>query len=231
MRVNKIRFFDFNAVNNIFLIGFFSVLLFLRPKSILFSIIVVFQAPVANMTFSLYREIGEYEKIEVKYLQLVGSLYFIFECLSSFVYGILCNYVKLKHLLLFINGVGTFVGFTYCLTFKNSFIFFLVQNFLSFSAGGYYPVKDCYLMKVFGKDIYIELSAFASFLVSIAINLITPVTYFVMSGYEDKETAYWILFVSFGAINLVGTILNFFLKETPIDKNEMYMEEEKEEKK
>ena len=86
-------------------------------------------------------------------------------------------------------------------------------------------------MKVFGKDIYIELSAFASFLVSIAINLITPVTYFVMSGYEDKETAYWILFVSFGAINLVGTILNFFLKETPIDKNEMYMEEEKEEKK
>ena len=36
MRVNKIRFFDFNAVNNIFLIGFFSVLLFLRPKSILF---------------------------------------------------------------------------------------------------------------------------------------------------------------------------------------------------
>ena len=200
-------------------------------RLILFIVILILQAPVSNMAFSVYREIGEYYKIDIKYLQLVGSLYFIFECLSSFVFGVLCDYFSLKNLFLFINIVGTIVGFTYCLTFQNGLIFFLVQNFLSFSAGGYYPVKDCYLMKVFGKDIYIELSAFASFLVSIAINLITPVTYFVMSGYEDKETAYWILFVSFGAINLVGTILNFFLKETPIDKNEMYMEEEKEEKK
>ena len=199
-------------------------------RLILFIVILIMQAPVSNMAFSVYREIGEYYKIDIKYLQLVGSLYFIFECLSSFVFGVLCDYFSLKNLFLFINIVGTIVGFTYCLTFKNGLIFFLVQNFLSFSAGGYYPVKDCYLMKVFGKDIYIELSAFASFLVSIAINLITPITYLVMSGLEDKEKAYWILFVSFGAINLVGTILNFFLKETPIDKSEMYMEEEREEK-
>ena len=186
-------------------------------RLILFSIIVILQAPVANMAFSLYREIGEYEKIDVKYLQLVGSLYFIFECLSSFVFGLLCDYVQLKNLLLFINGVGTFVGFTYCLTFKNSLIFFLVQNFLSFSAGGYYPVKDCFLMKVFGKDIYIELSGYVSFLVAFSVNLLTPITYFVISGLQKKELAYWILFVSFGALNLIGFILNFFLKETPID--------------
>ena len=181
------------------------------------------QAPVSNMAFSLYREIGEYNKVEPKYLQLVGSLYFIFECLSSFVFGLLCDYFRLKFLLLFINIVGTIVGFTYCLTFKNGLIFFFVQNFLSFSAGGYYPVKDCYLMKVFGKDIYIELSAFVSFLVSIAINLLTPITY-VITGFEDKNLGYWILFISFGVINLVGTFLNFFLSETPIDKKDMLMD-------
>ena len=186
-------------------------------RLILFSIIVILQAPVANMAFSLYREIGEYEKIDVKYLQLIGSLYFIFECLSSFVFGLLCDYVKLKYLLFFINGVGTFVGFIYCLTFKSSLIFFLVQNFLSFSAGGYYPVKDCFLMKVFGKDIYIELSGYVSFLVAFSVNLLTPITYFVISRLEKKELAYWILFVSFGTFNLIGLILNFFLKETPID--------------
>ena len=186
-------------------------------RLILFSVIVIFQAPVANMAFSLYREIGEYEKIDVKYLQLIGSLYFIFECLSSFVFGLLCDYVQLKTLLLFINGVGTFVGFIYCLTFKNSLIFFLVQNFLSFSAGGYYPVKDCFLMKVFGKDIYIELSGYVSFLVAFSVNLLTPVTYFIISGLQKKELAYWILFVSFGSLNLIGFILNLFLKETPID--------------
>ncbi len=196
-------------------------------RLILFIVIVILQAPVSNMAFTLYREIGEYYKIEPKYLQLVGSLYFIFECLSSFVFGVLCDYFSLKYLLFFINIVGTIVGFTYCLTFQNGLIFFLVQNFLSFSAGGYYPVKDCYLMKVFGKDIYIELSAFVSFLVSIAINLLTPITYFIMSGLENKELAYWILFVSFGVINLVGTILNFCLSETPIDKKELAFEEEK----
>lgn len=190
---------------------------FKSKRLLLFSAIVILQSPVSNMAFSLYREIGEYKKVNTKYLQLVGSLYFIFECLSSFIFGILCDYIQLKQLLYFINFVGTFVGFVYCLTFNNSLIFFLVQNFLSFSAGGYYPVKDCYLMKVFGKDIYIELSGYVSFLVAISINLLTPISYFVQSWFEDrKDTAYWILFLTFGSLNLIGLILNFFLKETPI---------------
>ena len=187
------------------------------------------EAPVSNMAFTLYREIGEYEKINVKYLQLIGSLYFIFECLSSFVFGLLSDCVKLKYLLLFINIVGTFVGFTYCFTFQNGLIFFLVQNFLSFSAGGYYPVKDCYLMKVFGKDIYIELSGYVSFLVAISVNLITPIAYFVQSELKEKgmaDAANWILFISFGVMNLIGLILNIFIQETPIifDDNEKDIE-------
>jgi hypothetical protein len=186
-------------------------------RLILFSAIVILQSPVASMTFSLYREIGEYEKIDIKYLQLIGSLYFIFECLSSFIFGLLCDYIKLKYLLLFINGVGTLVGFTYCFTFKSNLMFFLIQNLISFSAGGYYPIKDCFLMQVFGKDIYIELSGYVSFLVAVTVNLVTPITYLLLSGMENKELAYWLLFISFGALNLIAFILNFFLKETPID--------------
>ena len=208
-------------------VNILSVLKFaLKSKRlILFSAIVILQAPVSNMAFTLYREIGEYKKIELKYLQLVGSLYFIFECLSSFVFGILCDYIQLKYLLFFINAVGTIVGFVYCLTFKNGLVFFLVQNFLSFSAGGYYPVKDCYLMKVFGNDIYIELSGYVSFLVALTVNLLTPITYFVQSSLEEKEVGYWILFVSFGVLNLIGLILNIFIKETPLDFKEAYVED------
>ena len=169
-------------------------------RLILFILIAIMEAPTSNMAFTLYREIGEYEKINVKYLQLIGSLYFIFECLSSFVFG-----------------VGTTVGLTYHLTFENGLIFFLVQNFLSFSAGGYYPVKDCFLMQVFGKNIYIELSGIVSFAVALTVNIVTPITYYVISSYEEKEKAYLILFISFGSINLIGTILNCFLEETPID--------------
>ena len=71
-------------------------------------------------------------------------------------------------------------------------------------------------MKVFGKDIYIELSGYVSFLVAISVNLLTPITYFV-SGLKEKDMAYLILFISFGSLNLIGLILNFFIKETPID--------------
>ena len=93
-------------------------------RLILFTAIVVLQSPMGNMSFILYREIGEYKKINAKYLQLIGSSYFIFECLSSFIFGILCDYIKLKNLLFFINIVGTFIAYIYCLTFNNSLIFF-----------------------------------------------------------------------------------------------------------
>ena len=197
----------------------------------LFSAIVILQAPVANMSFTLYREIGEYKKIDTKYLQLISSYYFIFECLSSFIIGILCDYVKLKYLLIFINISGTVIGYIYCLTFKNSLIFFMVQTFISFSYGGYDSIKDCYLLKVYGKLIYIELSSFVSLLVAFSITILTPITFFILSLFEDKDKAYWVLFISFGTLNLIGLIMNCFIKETPISLNErVKLEKEKEKK-
>lgn len=34
-------------------------------RLMLFSLIIIFQAPLSNMAFCLYREIGEYEKIDI----------------------------------------------------------------------------------------------------------------------------------------------------------------------
>ena len=199
-------------------------------RLILFTAIVILQSPMANMSFTLYREIGEYKKINTKFLQLIGSSYFIFECLSSFIFGILCDFIKLKYLLFFINIIGTFIGYIYCLTFNNSFIFFFVQNFISFCYGGYYSVKDCFLMKVFGKDIYIELSSYVSLLVAFSVNLLTPATYFILSRLEDKDKAYWILFIFFGSLNFMGLILNFFIKEDPIYLKQIIREKKAEKK-
>ena len=38
--------------------------------------------------------------------------------------------------------------------------------------------------------------------------------------------AYWILFIFFGSLNLIGLILNIFLKEAPIEIKEALEEEE-----
>jgi len=192
-------------------------------RLIYFCIISILHFPVPAMVFSLYRGIGEYKKIDMNYLQLIGSVNFIFEGFSGFFFGILCDYVNLKYLLFFINGIDTLISLTYCLTFKNGFLFFFVTNFTSFSAGGYYPFKDCYLMKVFGTFIYIELNSYVSFLMTFIISLMSPIVYYIETELEVKDNAYWILFVTLGILNLIGTILGIFIDDSPFDyKKENY---------
>jgi hypothetical protein len=195
------------------------------PRLIIFISIVILQAPISNMAFTLYREIGEYKKIDQTYLQLVGSFYFIFEMLSSLVFGVLCDYIPIRYLLIFINGVGTMFGFVFCLTFKSGILFLLIQNLLSFSSGGYDPIRECFLMKVYGEDVYIELNGYVSFLEAVIFNLITPLTYFIESAIGNKDAAYWILFVSFGILNLIALILSFIIKDAPIDLKSNYFDD------
>ena len=182
-------------------------------RLILFCIISILEFPVPAMIFSLYRGIGEYKKIDMHYLQLIGSVNFIFEGLSGFIFGILCDYINLKYLLLFINGINTLISFTYCYTFDHGLIFFLVTNFISFSAGGYYPFKDCYLMKVFGTFIYIELSSYVSFLRTFIISFMSPIVYYIETKIEIKDNTYKILFISLAMLNLMGTILGLFIND------------------
>ena len=189
-------------------------------RLILFIIIIILQMPVGQMAFSLYREIGEYKKIDIKYLQLIGSFSFIFECLSSLVFGLLCDYVTIKTLLFYINGIGTFFGFIYCFSFKNSFAFFLVQILLSFSSGGYYPIKDFFLLKVFPQDIYIELNSYVSLIAAISVNIYNFLSYFILSLFDNKDNGFWILFISFGFLSLIGFILNCYTNEKEINLQE-----------
>lgn len=200
-------------------------------RLMIFCIISVLQFPVPAMIFSLFRGIGEYKKIDINYLQLIGPANFIFEGLSAFIFGILCDYVNLKYLLFFINGVDTLISFIYYYTFNNSFLFFFITSFTSFSAGGYYPFKDCYLMKVFGTFIYIELSSYVSFLKAFVVSIISPIAYYIETKIEVKEKAYWILFMSLGLMNLIGTIIGLFINDSPFnykkkfEKNKKYEDE------
>ena len=95
-----------------------------------------------------------------------------------------------------------------------------MQILLSFSSGGFYPVKDFFLLKVFPKEIYIELNSYVTLLVSIAINVFNSLSYFVLSLIHNKDTGFWILFISFGILNLIGFILNCFTNEAQINLRE-----------
>jgi hypothetical protein len=189
-------------------------------RLIIYAIISIFACQGPSMVFSLYRGIGEYYKISTGTLQNVGSYNFIFECLSGIVVGVLCDYVNLKFILLTLGLANTTLIYTYCLTFRNDNAFFWSTNLLSFFNGGIFPFNDCYLMKVFGTDIYIELIGYISFVTNLFVVALSPLAYLVESKLEVKDNAFWILFTVFGSFNLVSFVLSFFINAEPFNYDE-----------
>lgn len=188
-----------------------------------YNLISLSQSPVSDMIFAMYRGIGEDKEnhnINQTVLQLIGTLNFIIEFILSFVYGILCDYVNYKILLFSMNIIGTVVGFTYCLTFHNSFFFAFLTLLISVESAAYYSLRDYHLMKVFGTEIYTDLSGIVTFFTGIVVLILTFITYWVEEECQDKDLAYWIMFPIFGAINGAGVILGFFEKDDPFDYEE-----------
>ena len=189
-------------------------------RLILYTVILVLTAQGPAMIFTLYRGIGEYYKIEMKTLQLLGSVNFIFECLSGIIIGVLCDYVNLKLLLLIIGFINTALVLTYCLTFSSPPAFFWITNIESFVNGGIFPFNDCYLMKVFGTEIYIELIGYVGFISNLFVVSVSPLAYFIESKLEKKDNAYWILFSIFGFFNFISFVLSFFINAQPFNYEE-----------
>lgn len=182
-----------------------------------YNIISMSQSPISNMVFSMYRGIGESKRINQTVLQLIGTLNFFVELLFSFVYGILSDYVNFKILLFSMNILGTIVGFTYCLTFHNNFFFALLTLLISLQGAAYYSLKDYYLMKVFGTEIYADISGFICLFTGIIVIILTFITYYVEQILEEKDMAYWIMFSLFGGINGIGLVLGLFEDVTPFN--------------
>ena len=180
-------------------------------KFIIFLFISILESPVPSMIFALYREMGENEKIQQLFLISIGPINFIFECVGGFAFGVLCDYVKKQYLLLFILGFNALISFIYCVTFKNDITFFLATNFVSFTSGGFYSVKDCFIMGVFGVEIYVELIALVNFCVALIIIGLTPLASILDD--KKKQTGYWTIFSILGILTLVGFVLCFYVKE------------------
>ena len=180
-------------------------------KFIIFLFIAVLESPVPSMIFALYREMGENEKIQQLFLISIGPINFIFECVGGFAFGVLCDYVKKQYLLLFILGFNALTSFIYCVTFKNDITFFLATNFVSFTSGGFYSVKDCFILGVFGVEIYVELIALVNFCVALIIIGLTPLASILDD--KKKQAGYWTIFSILGILTLIGFVLCFYVKE------------------
>lgn len=179
---------------------------------IIFTLIVVLEAPISSMIFSLSRSIGEFNEIDE--LTSLGPINFVFECVGGFFLGILCDYIPQKYLLLFMNGSNVIISFFYCLTFSDSIAFFIFTSYSSFLAGGFYSIKDYFLIKVYGVDLYVELMACVNLLAAIVVIGLTPLSYYLNDNADvDSNSPYWILFSICGVLSIIGLGLSLYIKD------------------
>jgi hypothetical protein len=177
-------------------------------------------SPIGNTIFSLYRSIGETYQVNQTVLQLLGTLSFIIQFIVSFIFGVLCDYVNFQVLLFISNILGTIVGLMYYNSFHYSIIFLLLTLLLSVQSAAFVSLKDYHLMKVFGTEIYIDLSGVINLTAGIFVILLTVMVYFIETLVEDKDMAYSIIFPVFGLVNFIGVILGYFLDNKPLDYDE-----------
>ena len=172
------------------------------------------------MLFSLYRIIGEYENVDQNILQWINSTSFIFECLSGIIVGVICDYVRLNIVLAVITSLMIAFIYTYCFSYSNSWAFFFSNNLSTFVNGGIYPFEDCFMFKVFGSDIYIELMGINTCISNTVVLALSPISYYIETSVEEKGRAFWILFSIFGTFNLIAFLLGFFVKTDPFNYEE-----------
>ena len=205
---------------------------------IIFALIVILEGPLTSTIFSNYQAIGKKFQISRKVLSSIGPVNFILECIGGFIFGLLCDYISKKNLLLFIFGVDFIIGYLYVVSFNYGAIFFIFTNLASFTLGGFLSVKDYYLMTVFGIELYVIIIAFVNFLSSVVVIIISPVVYgFAKIGnknLKDNEKAstagYWITFVLLSTFSLISFVFSLYIKCDPFD-YEKYIEKKSDEKK
>ena len=97
-------------------------------------------------------------------------------------------------------------------------LFFVILNLLiSIQSAAYNSLKDYHLMKVFGTEIYIDLSGYVYLTVGIVVIILTAMIYSIETFIEDKDFAYLVIFPVFGVINFIGVVLGFFIDNKPFD--------------
>ena len=152
--------------------------------------------------------------------------------------GLLCDYISKKNLLLFIFGVDFIIGYLYVVSFNYDAMFFIFTNLASFTCGGFYSVKDYYLMTIFGVELYVIIIAYVNFLSAIVVIILSPVVYgFAKIGnknLKDNEKAstvgYWIIFVLLSTCSLICFVFSLYIKYEPFD-YEKHIEKKSDEKK
>ena len=193
----------------------------LKSRRVLFLFLMgLFSAPLGNILMSTWRPIGIRKGIPTRYLQNIGTYRPFITCASTLIFSTLSDYVPFRYLYALFSILATFIGVTFCFTFKSPvfFTFIILLNSVVFA--GKMSITGPHYMKVFGLKYYIEIGGviglsrvFMSPLCTVFIFLFETYIAAPEGNNEVSDTPYIILFLTIGLLNVIAAVLSMFETE------------------
>ena len=167
--------------------------------------------PTINLILNTWRPIGIYYQRNTHYLQLTTVFYSISSSVASVVMALIGDKIEFKKIFIFFSFLLTIISFFFPFTFNNDFLFILEILAISFIFNGFNIVVYPHVMKVYGIEIYTEISGILGTAFGIG-EIVCVLFAFYLENYfsGSKNYAYHLMYFISGCLNLISMILGFF---------------------
>lgn len=160
-----------------------------------------------NLILTMWRPVGMYKNIPTGALQNIGTINFIMTSVGTPFFGFLADKLPFRILYCIIGGFCSLIGFTFCFSFGNKYLFAVMVCGMNFILGGFIAGLPPHYMKVFGMKYYVEIGGVIGLASLIMGPLCAFFAFFVENNVDNKDLAYKIIFNSGAALNIVSIVI------------------------
>ena len=198
----------------------FKKALFSKRTLKLFLMLFLFFPTIRFINYT-WRPIGIYYKIRTDYLQLIGALFSITGSFSSIFFSLIGDKVKFKYLFCSLAICITIISLTFPISFKHSFLFVCEIIANAFIIVGFNIIIDPFIMKVYGRENFVEISGIVKSASGIA-EICSVFLAFYLENYmtENKDYAYIWMYCISGFSGFISFILGILINDNNFNYND-----------
>ena len=176
--------------------------------------------PTIHFMLNTWRPIGIYYKRNTYYLQLTTALYSISSSIASVIMALIGDKIQFKIFFIFFSFLVTIISFSFPFTFNSDILFISEVLAIAFLFNGFNIIVGPHIMKVYGIEIYTEISGIIGLAFAIG-EIICVVFAFYLENYfsGNKNTAYHSMYIISGCLSFISMFFGFFEKNEKFSYN------------
>ena len=192
-----------------------------------------FATPLSIFLNGIWRNIAIRNRIPTSYQQNIETYRPFVECISTFIFGFISDYIPYRFIFSILSFISTFVGIIFCFTLQSPNLFTIILLVEAMAGNGRISTSSPHFIKVFGLKHYIELggiinlSSFLAFPICIVFLFFFDQKYATVNEgdietnitgiFNSSNAPYFILFIISGLLNCISAILSCFETEELFD--------------